>query len=257
MDVVDLNSDLGESFGAYVIGNDEEMFKIISSANIGCGFHGGDPLVMHKTLSLARENGVGAGAHPGFNDLWGFGRRPIMGERPEDIEKSMIYQMGAIQGMASTLGMKVSHFKTHGSLGNMAAVDADLAMACARAVKAIDRDMLFVVMPGNELEKAGEKLGLRCAREIFADRAYDDDNNLVSRKIEGAVIHDPAVAVPRILQIVEDQTILSVNGKKLPVVIDTICVHGDNPAAVDMARQIRDGLEKAGVAVRPMAETLA
>ncbi len=257
MDVVDLNSDLGESFGAYVIGNDDEMFKIISSANIGCGFHGGDPLVMHKTLSLAKENGVGAGAHPGFNDLWGFGRRPILGERPEDIEKSMIYQIAAIQGMAHTLGMRVSHFKTHGSLGNMAAIDADLAMACARAVKAIDRDLLFVVMPGNELEKAGEKLGLRCAREIFADRAYDDDANLVSRKIEGSMIHDPAVAVPRMLQIVEDQAIISVNGKKLPVAIDTICVHGDNPAAVAMARQIRDGLEKAGVAVRSMAETLA
>ena len=257
MDVVDLNSDLGESFGAYVIGNDEEMFKIISSANIGCGFHGGDPLVMHKTLSLAKERGVGAGAHPSFNDLWGFGRRPIQGERPEDIEKSMIYQIGAIQGMAHTLGMRVSHFKTHGSLGNMAAVDADLAMACARAVKAIDPNMLFIVMPGNELEKAGEKLGLRCAREIFADRAYDDDANLVSRKVEGAVIHDPGVAVPRILQIVEEQAITSVTGKKLPVSFDTICVHGDNPAAVAMARQIRDGLENAGVAVRPMAETLA
>ncbi|MBT3358136.1 MAG: 5-oxoprolinase subunit PxpA [Rhodospirillales bacterium] len=257
MDVVDLNSDLGESFGAYVIGNDEEMFKIISSANIGCGFHGGDPIVMHKTLSLAKEYGVGAGAHPSFNDLWGFGRRPIMGERPEDIEKSMIYQIAAIQGMAGTLGMRVSHFKTHGSLGNMAAVDADLAMACARAVKAIDRDLLFIVMPGNELEKAGEKLGLRCAREIFADRAYDDDANLVSRKIEGSMIHDPAVAVPRMLKIVEDEEIISVNGKKLPVAIDTICVHGDNPAAVDMARQIRNGLESAGVAVRPMAETLA
>ena len=130
-------------------------------------------------------------------------------------------------------------------------------MACARAVKAIDRDLLFIVMPGNELEKAGEKLGLRCAREIFADRAYDDDANLVSRKIEGSMIHDPAVAVPRMLKIVEDEEIISVNGKKLPVAIDTICVHGDNPAAVDMARQIRNGLESAGVAVRPMAETLA
>ncbi|MCG8507936.1 MAG: 5-oxoprolinase subunit PxpA [Rhodospirillales bacterium] len=257
MDVVDLNSDLGESFGAYTIGNDDEMFKIVSSANIGCGFHGGDPLVMHKTLLLAQENAVGIGAHPGFYDLWGFGRRPIHGERPEDLEKILIYQVGAIQGMAHSMGLRVSHFKTHGSLGNMAAVDADMAMACARAVKAIDPSLLFVVMPGNELEKAGEKLGLRCAREVYADRVYDDDANLVSRKVDGSVIHDPAVAVPRILQMVEEQAITSDSGKKIPVAIDTICVHGDNPAAVAMARQIRGGLEKSGVAVKPMAETLA
>lgn len=257
MDTVDLNSDLGESFGAYVIGNDEEMFKIISSANVGCGFHGGDPLVMHKTLLLARENGVGVGAHPGFYDLWGFGRRPIMGEKPDDVGKAMIYQIGAIQAMAKSLDMKVTHFKTHGSLGNMAAVDADLAMACARAVKSVDPDMLFVVMPGSELEKAGERLGLRCAREIFADRAYDDDGMLVSRKLPGAMIHDPAEAVPRIVRFVEEGALTSLSGKKIPAAIDTICVHGDNPAAVAMARQIRDALSAAGVAIRPMAETLA
>ncbi len=256
MDRVDLNSDLGESFGAYVMGNDEDMLKIISSANIACGFHAGDPLVMHKTLTLAKENGVGVGAHPSFIDLWGFGRRPIHGEKPEDIEKILIYQVGAIQGMARSVGVEVTHFKTHGSLGNIAAVDADLAMACARAVKTIDPDMLFIVMPGNELEKAGEKMGLRCAREIFADRAYDDDGNLVSRKLEGAVIHDPEVAVPRVIRMVEEQALTSVSGKKIPVAIDTICVHGDNPAAVAMAKRIRDSLTEAGIAIRPMAETL-
>ena len=257
MDKVDLNSDLGESFGPYVIGNDEEMFKIISSANVGCGFHGGDPLVMHKTLTLAKENGVGVGAHPGFYDLWGFGRRPIQGERPDDVEKSMIYQIGAIQAMATSLGMKVTHFKTHGALGNMAAVDEGLATAAARAVKKVDPDMLFVVMPGSELEKAGEKLGLHCAREIFADRAYDDDAMLVSRKVEGSVLHDPAIAVPRIVQFVEEGVVISVTGKKIPVKIDTICVHGDNPAAVAMAQQIRDSLTAAGVTIQPMAKTLA
>jgi 5-oxoprolinase (ATP-hydrolysing) subunit A len=191
MGTIDLNSDLGESFGPYVIGNDEKMLEIISSANVGCGFHGGDPLVMHKTLRLAKNNGVGVGAHPGFFDLWGFGRREIHGERPDDIEKSMIYQVGAIQGMATSLDMKVTHYKIHGALGNMACVDPDLAMAAARAVKAVDRDMLFVVLPGSELEKAGQRLELRLAREIFADRGYTDDGMLVPRKMDGAMIEDP------------------------------------------------------------------
>jgi 5-oxoprolinase (ATP-hydrolysing) subunit A len=257
MDVVDLNSDLGESFGAYTIGNDTEMLDIVSSANIACGFHGGDPLVMHQTLKLAREKSVGIGAHPGFNDLWGFGRRQIHGERPEDLEKMLIYQIGAIQGVAHSLGLRVSHFKAHGALDNMAAIDADIAMACARAVKAIDPTLLFLARPGNELEKAADRLGLRCAREIFADRAYDDDAHLVSRKIEGSVIHDPNIAVPRVLQMIDEGAITSVSGKKIPVAIDTICVHGDNPAAVAMARLIREGLERAGTRIRPMAETLA
>ncbi len=257
MAVVDLNSDLGESFGPYTIGNDDEMLKIISSANVGCGFHGGDPLVMHKTLSLAKENDVGVGAHPGFFDLWGFGRRQIHGERPEDVEKSLIYQVGAIEGMATALDMKVTHYKIHGALGNMACVDPDLAMAAARAVKAVDRDLLFVVLPGSELEKAGEKLGLRCAREIFADRAYDDDGMLVSRKVEGSMIHDPEIAAPRIVRFVEEGAIESVTGKKIPVPIDTICVHGDSPSAVAMAANIRDALTSAGVEIRQMARTLS
>ena len=257
MQTIDLNSDMGESFGPYVIGNDEEMMKIISSANVGCGFHGGDPLVMHKTLSMAKENGVGVGAHPGFFDLWGFGRRQIHGERPEDVEKMLIYQVGAIQGMAASLDMKVTHYKIHGSLGNMACVDADLAMAAAKAVKALDRELLFVVLPGSELEKAGEKLGLRCAREIFADRAYDDEGMLVPRKAEGAVIHDPDIAAPRIVKFVEDGAIYSVNGKKIPVQIDTICVHGDTPSAVAMAGKVREALSKAGITTKSMAESLA
>jgi len=257
MRCVDLNSDLGESFGVYVIGNDEEMLKIITSANVACGFHAGDPLVMHKTLVLAKENSVGIGAHPGFIDLWGFGRRPIHGERPEDVEKIVIYQIGALQAMAHSLGLRVWHFKAHGSLGNMAAVDPDLAMACACAARSADRDMIFVVLPGSELEKAGEKLGLRIAREVFADRAYDDEGNLVSRKIDGAVIHDPEVAVPRIIRMLADNEIVSVNGKRIPVKIDSICVHGDNPAAVTLSAKIRKALSAAGVTLKPLAEFVA
>lgn len=257
MPSVDLNSDLGESFGAYVIGNDEEMLKIISSANVACGFHGGDPLVMHKTLSLAKQNGVSIGAHPGFNDLWGFGRRQIVGERPEDIEKSLIYQLGAIMGMAASLDMKVTHYKIHGALNNMACLDFDLAMAAARAVKALDRDMLFLVMPGSELERAGEKLDLPLAREIFADRAYEDDGMLVSRKKKGAMIEDAGEAAARMVDFVRNGEIEAISGKRIAVKIDSICVHGDSPGAVAMARQIRKALTDADIDIRPMAQSLA
>lgn len=254
MAFIDLNSDLGESFGAYVMGDDAAMLKIITSANVACGFHGGDPLVMHQTLSLAKTNGVGVGAHPGFIDLWGFGRRPILGDSPADIEKILIYQIGAIQGMARALGMTIGHFKAHGSLGNMAESDAAIAAACARAVKAIDPSLIFVVMPGNQMEKAGDKAGLRMAREVYADRAYTDDGKLVSRKLEGAVIHDPAIAIPRLVRMVENQEVVSIGGKRLPIAIDSVCVHGDNPAAVAMAAGIRQALAGAGFTLRSMAE---
>jgi UPF0271 protein len=256
MDSVDLNCDMGESFGVYVMGSDAEMLKIVSSANVACGFHAGDPLVMHKTLSLAKDNNVSVGAHPSFFDLWGFGRRPILGERPVDIEKMIIYQVGAIQAMARSIDYQITHVKTHGSLGNMAAVDADLAMAVARSIRTIDRNLIFVTMPGTETEKAGEKLGLRVAREIYADRTYDDTGNLTSRKLPGAVIHDPDLASRRVLRMVEEQAITSVNGKRIPVPIDTICVHGDNPAAVAMASMIRDHLLTAGVKIKPMSQLI-
>ena len=252
MACVDLNSDLGESFGPYVMGNDEEMLKIISSANVGCGFHGGDPVVMHRTLEQAKALDVGVGAHPGFNDLWGFGRRQIVGEDPGTIEKMLIYQVGAIMGMATSLDMKVTHYKIHGALGNMACVDEGLAMEAARAVHAVDRDLIFLVLPGSELEKAGEKLGLNIAREIFADRAYDDDGMLVSRKKEGAMIEDPEVVGPRMVQFVEDGAIRSLSGKRIPVKIDSICVHGDSPSAVAMAQSVRDQLTAAGIEIQPM-----
>lgn len=254
MDRVDLNSDMGESFGAYKMGEDEAMLKIVSSANIACGFHGGDPLVMDHTLREAKANGVGAGAHPGFMDLWGFGRRPIHGERPEDIEKILIYQIGALRAMAATVGHAITHFKAHGSLNNMACVDPDLAMACARAARTADWDLIFVAMPGTELEKAGEKLGLRVAREVFADRNYTDDGQLVSRKLEGAMIHDAVFAAERIVRMVKEQEVVSITGKRVPVRVDTICVHGDSPTAVAMAAEIRKALTAENIAIRPMAE---
>ena len=256
MAVVDLNADLGESFGAYTIGDDAAMLKIISSANIACGFHGGDAVVMHETLRLAKENGVGAGAHPGFNDLWGFGRRPILGERPADIEKQLIYQLGAIQAMAATLDMRIGHFKVHGAMNNLACVDADLAMATARALKVVNRDLIYLVMPGSEMEKAGEQLGLNIAREIFADRAYEDDGMLVSRKKAGAMIEDADQAAARMVDFVTSGIVESVSGKRIKVKIDSICVHGDSPHAVAVAGKVRTALLDAGVSIRPMVETL-
>ncbi|PLW75660.1 LamB/YcsF family protein [Cohaesibacter celericrescens] len=256
MAVVDLNSDLGESFGAYSIGDDAAMLSIVSSANVACGFHGGDPLVMHETLRLARDKGVGVGAHPGFNDLWGFGRRPIVGDRPEDVEKQLIYQIGAIEAMARSLDMKIGHYKVHGALNNMACVDADLAMATARAVKMVNRDLIYLVMPGSEMEKAGEALGLNVAREIFADRAYTDEGMLVSRKDPRAMIEDADEAARRMVDFVLSGEIESASGKRIAAKIDSICVHGDSPHAVAMAGKVRDALVSAGVDIRPMMDTL-
>jgi len=257
MPIVDLNCDMGEGFGVYSIGNDAEMLEIVTSANIACGFHGGDPIIIHQTLTLAAANNVQAGAHPSLFDLWGFGRRPILGERPADIEKQVIYQIGALQALAHSIGTRLRHVKTHGSLGNMAAEDADLAEAVARAVRAVDPQLIFVALPGMETERAAERLRLRVAREIYADRAYADNGNLASRKLEGAVIHDPDLAASRVVQMIEDQAITTLSGRRIPVKIDSVCVHGDTPGAVAMARKVRAALVAQGCEIRPMAHIVA
>jgi UPF0271 protein len=251
---VDLNSDMGESFAAWKMGDDEAMLKIVTSANVACGFHAGDPNVMAKTAAEAKQNGVDIGAHPGFNDLAGFGRRQILGDSPAEIERMIAYQIGALQAVASLVGHKVSHVKAHGALSNMAAINEDLARSIARAVKAVDRELLFVVMPMTALESAGEKEGLKLAREVFADRAYDDTGNLVSRKLPGAMIHDAEAAAARAVRMVEGGAIECASGKRIKVDIDTICVHGDSPTAVAMARAVRAKLESAGVPLRRMRE---
>lgn len=245
---------MGESFGAWKMGADDEMFQLVSSANIACGFHAGDPLVMAEAVCKAKANGVGIGAHPSFLDLWGFGRRSITGEKPDDIEKIIAYQIGALQGVAAREGGKVVHVKVHGTLGTLSAADPDLAFAVGRAIKAVDATLIFIVMAGTELERAGEKLGLRLAREIYADRTYDDNGQLVSRHNPGAVLHDSDHAATRILAMVQDSAIHTQNGKRIPVTIDTICVHGDNPHAVSMARAVRARLAGAGVMIAPLLE---
>jgi UPF0271 protein len=251
--MIDLNSDMGESFGAWSMGSDGEMLKIVSSANVACGFHAGDPLVMHETATLAKANGVDIGAHPSFLDLWGFGRRAIQGEDPRDVEKMIIYQIGALEAVARAAGHKVTHVKTHGSLGNMSAVEPALADAVARAIKTVDPGLVMVVMPGLETERAGLAAGLRVAREIYADRLYDENGNLASRKKPGTVLHDPALAARRVLAMIEEGAITTMGGKKLKVKIDTVCVHGDNPEAVQMARAVRAALEAAGFQIRPFS----
>lgn len=251
MTSVDLNSDMGEGFGPWKMGDDEAMLSIVSSANIACGWHAGDPIIMHRTAQIAKAKGVSIGAHPGFGDLWGFGRRVIRGDSMADLEKQIAYQVGAMQALAVMAGHKVTHVKTHGAMGNMSNDDDGMAMAVGRAIKAVDPALVYVVMPGLSTERAAEKLGLPMAREVFADRTYDDSGNLTSRKVEGAVIHDAAMAAQRVLRMVADQEVVTVTGKRLKVKIDTICVHGDNPAAVAMAQTVRDTLEAAGIAIRP------
>lgn len=250
---IDLNADLGESWGAWQMGHDAEMLDIITSANIACGFHAGDPLVMHRTLMLAKEKGVGVGAHPGYMDLWGFGRRRFADDDPDEIEKMLIYQIGALQAMARAVGVPVTHFKAHGALANVAAVDAAVADATARAVLATDAAMLFLAMPGTEQERAAERAGLRIVREAFADRAYTADGTLASRKLAGAVLHDPDEAAARMVQMVTQGRVTTLDGQEISLEFDTICVHGDNPQAVRMAQAVRQALEAAGVDVQPMA----
>jgi len=247
---------MGEGFGVYRLGDDAEMLTIATSANIACGFHAGDPLVMHETLRLAAANGVQAGAHPGFLDLWGFGRRPIHGERPADIEKAVLYQVGALLALAQDAGCPVRHVKTHGALGNIANEDADLALAVARAIRTLDRDLIFVVMPGLETERAGERLGLPLVREVYADRAYADNGNLVSRKLPGAVLHAPDAVAERVVRMLGDGAITCASGARIPTRIDSVCVHGDTPGAVAMAARLRDALATQGIALRPMAAVI-
>ncbi|OIV47032.1 hypothetical protein BK025_07270, partial [Sodalis sp. TME1] len=255
--LIDLNSDMGESFGPWEMGDDGRMLEIVSSANIACGFHAGDPEVMHSTLSLAHAQGVGAGAHPGFYDLQGFGRRQILGDSPAQIERQIVYQIGALQGLAKSIGIPLRHVKTHGALGNLAAEDPALAQAVARAIYSVDRDLIMVVMPGMATEKAALKRGLPVVREIYADRAYADNGNLLSRKLDGAVLHDPQQAATRILRMLEQQAITTVSGRILPSRIDSICVHGDTPGAVAMAAALCARLEGQGFTIAPMQAVLA
>ena len=253
---VDLNSDLGESFGPWPMGDDDAMLGLVSSANIACGFHGGDPQVILKACRLAREKVVSIGAHPGFLDLQGFGRRPIHGLSAGEIESFVAYQIGAVQALATMAGGSVSHVKVHGAMSNMACEDAMMAGAIARAIHAVDPSLIFVVLPFSELEKAGTALGLTMAVEVFADRAYEDSGLLMSRRKAGSVIHDADAAADNVLAMVRNQAVTTGSGKVMPTRIDTVCIHSDTPGAVAMARHIRARLDAAGVTIAPFASWL-
>lgn len=250
---LDLNCDMGESFGAYTVGDDAAMLEVITTANIACGFHAGDPSVMRRTIRQAKERGVTVGAHPSFADFYGFGRRRILGDRPEDLEAQLIYQIAAIQGMAAAEGHPITHVKTHGALGNMAAEDPDLAALCARAVRTVDPSLVYISLPYSETYAAAEKAGLRVACEVFADRTYTDAGALTPRSVEGAVIHDSEQSLEQVLEMVLNGVIPTTGGRKLPVEPATLCVHGDTPGAVALARRLRDALIGNGVTIAPFA----
>ncbi|RTL67919.1 MAG: 5-oxoprolinase subunit PxpA [Hyphomicrobiales bacterium] len=250
---VNLNADIAEGWGAYDIGNDTELMRIIKSASVACGFHAGDANTMHRLCMMAKDLGVSVGAHPGFNDLWGFGRRRIQ-MKAQDLEYMMAYQIGALQAIASYAGLKVTHLKAHGALNNMAAEDEGYAMAIGRAIKTVDKDIIYVALFGSEMEKAAKKLGLRMALEGFPDRRYDDNGNLASRTIPNTVIKDAKEAGDAALRMVRDGEIVAMSGKVLKVKIDTLCVHGDEATGVAVARSIRQALEAAGIAVVPLPE---
>lgn len=250
---IDLNSDLGEGFGSWSMGDDIAMLDLVSSANVACGYHAGDPDIMRRTVREAKARGVAIGAHPGLNDLKGFGRRRISNLSAEEIENLAAYQIGALIGVAALEGARVTHVKAHGALSNMACDDAVIAGALARAVAAFTPKLAFVVMPKTELERAGEELGLQVVREVFADRAYLDNLRLMPRDRPEALLHDPKALKAQIRNIVSSGTIATASGAKVRVQVDTICVHSDTPGAVEIAQAVRRELAAAGVTLSPFA----
>ncbi|WP_368661098.1 LamB/YcsF family protein [Acidaminococcus sp.] len=245
---VDLNSDLGESFGAYKIGMDDKVLPLVTSANIACGFHAGDPSVMKKTVDLAVKSGVALGAHPGYPDLVGFGRRK-MAVSPSDAYAMVVYQVGALAAFAKAAGTRLQHVKPHGAMYNMAAKDAKLAEAIAQAVYDVDKDLILYAQGGTESIKAAEKIGLRVACEVFADRSYQDDGTLTPRGLPGAMITDEDKSIAQVLSMVLDGKVTALSGKVIPVRADSICVHGDGEKALLFTQKIRRALADHGVEI--------
>ncbi|MDR3341592.1 MAG: LamB/YcsF family protein [Treponema sp.] len=245
---VDLNSDLGESFGAYTLGMDERVLEVITSANIACGFHAGDPGVMQRTVTLALQNNTAIGAHPGLPDLIGFGRRNIA-ITPNEAYTMMVYQIGALAAFVRAEGGRMQHVKPHGALYNMAAVDEKLAEAVAEAVYKVDPELIFFGLSGSWLIKKAERLGLQVAQEVFADRTYQQDGTLTPRKQPGAMITEDEVAIAQVLGMVKDGTVKTMQGEVIHIKADTICVHGDGEHALLFSRRIKEQLIAEGVIV--------
>ncbi|ACK50351.1 LamB/YcsF family protein [Methylocella silvestris BL2] len=249
---VDLNCDCGEGFGPYAMGDDAAMLEIVSSASVACGFHAGDPQIMAAVFATAREKGVALGAHPGYPDLWGFGRRPQQFSLGE-LERLIAYQIGAALGVAALAGCRISYVKIHGALSNLAMVERDVARALAHATKAVDRGLSFLAIAGTPLETEGAAAGLDVAREIYADRAYTDEGLLAPRAAPGAVLTDKDAIAARVLAMIGEGAIIAQSGKRIAAAIDSICVHGDHHGAVATAKQVRTRLEAKGIRIAPFA----
>ena len=243
---IDLNCDLGESFGRYTLGDDAAMLRLVTSANVACGFHAGDPAVMARTVALAAERGVAVGAHPGYPDLQGFGRRTLA-LAPEELRAVLLYQIGALAAFARASSVELAHVKPHGALYNLAAHDEAVAATVAESVAAFSRDLVVFTLPGSALARAAVACGLRVAREGFADRAYREDGRLVPRSEPGAVLHDPAQIAARAARLVTRGEVEAITGTVIPLAVETLCVHGDTPGAVQIAAEVRAALEAAGV----------
>jgi UPF0271 protein len=253
LDRIDINCDMGESFGAYKLGRDQEVMGYISSANIACGWHAGDPMVMGQTVRLAKQNGVAVGAHPGYPDLMGFGRRR-MDLTLKEIENYILYQIGALYAFAKAHGVLLQHVKVHGALGNLAFVDLEVSKAIARAALRFSKELILVVYSGTIMVQAAKEVGIRFVEEVYADRVYNPDGTLQSRKIAGSVIHDPERAASQALTMVREGYVVTHDGSKVKVKPETLCVHGDTPSAVAILQKIRDEFKKASILVNPMGQ---
>lgn len=251
--IVDLNSDIGESFGSYNLGMDEEVIKYVTSVNIACGWHAGDPLIMEHTVREAINNNVAIGAHPGYPDLMGFGRRN-MDISPKEARAYMIYQLGALSAFVKANGGKVQHMKLHGAFYNTASVKEEIAEAIIKGVLDVDKDIILLALSGSYIAKLAQERGLRVAQEVFADRGYNDDGTLVNRRLPGAFIHDKEEAFRRIKDMVLEGKVTTISGKKVSIIADSVCVHGDNPMAVDFVRYIRESLIKDGIQIKSLSE---
>lgn len=253
MHIVDLNCDMGESFGNYRIGRDEEILKYVTSANIACGYHAGDPSIMKKTVKMAIEHNVGIGAHPGLPDLAGFGRRP-MDVSEEEVYDMVVYQIGALKGFVDTEGGKLQHVKPHGALFNMAAKDSSLANAIAKAVYDIDPELILFGLAGSELVKAGKKHGLRTASEVFSDRTYQQDGTLTSRREANALITDHEQAVNQVIRMIKENKVQTLQNVDIDIDVQTICIHGDGESAIEFANYISKALKESEIELHPIAK---
>jgi len=251
MFTIDMNCDLGESFGAYTIGSDKEILPFITSANLACGFHASDPLIMARTVAECKEKGVAVGAHPGYPDLQGFGRRNMVIPAAE-VKAMVMYQIGALNAFCQANGIAMQHVKPHGALYNMAAKDYALARAVCEAIYEIDPSLILMAQAGSQMQKAAEEMGLRMAREIFADRAYEEDGSLVARSKPGAMITDEDEAIRRVISMVTEGKVTAITGKEIPIQADSVCVHGDGAKALLFVNKLREAFAEKGIQVRAL-----